>query len=336
MESPGYYEAIARHYDEIFPINPVAVALMKELAGPSPTHILDIACGNAAYATALSSDGYLVEGVDLDAGMIQAAQGKKLLQKKREPDAANVGRESESLARENVQPETDNPRLLQGDMLHLDLLGLTSPQFAYCIGNSLVHLSDYRQVGAFLKQAYNLLQPNGHLLIQILNYNRILHDHVMKLPDIRRADGSLLFERFYEYDLPGGASHTPHADTAPETSASKASGTGLSAPETSASKAPDTGPSAPEPSASKAPDTEPSDATVPVRIRFHTRLHAEGSILESTIPLIALDSETLESLLEAAGFQHVILYGDFKRTTYDPATSYALVVTAMKQSVILL
>jgi SAM-dependent methyltransferase len=331
MESPGYYEAIARHYDEIFPINPVAVALMKELAGPSPTHILDIACGNAAYATALSSDGYLVEGVDLDAGMIQAAQGKKLLQKKREPDAESVRHETEALARENVQPDTDSPRLLQGDMLHLDSLGLTSPQFAYCIGNSLVHLSDYKQVGAFLEQVYNLLQPNGHLLIQILNYNRILHDHVMKLPDIRRADGSLLFERFYEYDLPGGASHMPHADTAPESSASKAPGTEPTAPESSVSKAPGT-----ESSGTESSGTKSSAEAVPVHIRFHTRLHAEGNILESTIPLIALDSETLESLLEAAGFQHVMLYGDFKRTTYDPATSYALVVTAMKQSVILL
>ena len=331
MESPGYYEAIARHYDEIFPINPVALALMKELAGSSPTHILDIACGNAAYATALSSDGYLVEGVDLDAGMIRAAQGKKSSQKKREPDAASVRHETEALARENVQPDTDSPRLLQGDMLHLDSLGLTSPQFAYCIGNSLVHLSDYKQVGAFLEQVYNLLQPNGHLLIQILNYNRILHDHVMKLPDIRRADGSLLFERFYEYDLPGGASHMPHADTAPESSASKAPGTEPTAPESSVSKAPGT-----ESSGTESSGTKSSAEAVPVHIRFHTRLHVEGKILESTIPLIALDSETLESLLEAAGFQHIMLYGDFKRTTYDPATSYALVVTAMKRSVILL
>lgn len=258
MESPEYYEAIARHYDEIFPMNPTTLAFLREQAGAAPSHVLDIACGNAAYAAALASEGYHVEGVDLDAGMLRASEEK---------------RQEQGLA--------ENLRLLLGDMLQLDSLGLAEPDMAFCIGNSLVHLPGQAQISTFLEKLNGLLRPNGRLVIQILNYHRILHHKLTQLPITRRSDGSVLFERLYDYDVP------------------------------------------------QAPDALR-------RILFHTRLHAEGMIHESRIPLIALRPEELQALLEEAGFCDIQLFGDFKRASFDPESSYTLVATAEKRSVILL
>lgn len=258
MESPGYYEAIARHYDEIFPINSTTLAFLRKQAGEVPSKVLDIACGNAAYAASLASEGYQVEGVDLDTGMLQAAE-KKL--------------QDQGLA--------ENLRLLQGDMLQLDSLGLAEPDMAFCIGNSLVHLPGQTQISTFLENLNVLMRPNGRLVIQILNYHRILHVKPAQLPITRRSDGSVLFERLYDYDVP-----------------------------------------------------QSSDALR--RIIFHTKLHAEGVIHESRIPLIALRPEELQALLEQAGFCDIQLFGDFKHADFEPESSYALVVTAEKRSVILL
>ena len=181
MESPGHYEAISKHYDEIFPMNPTTLSFLRELAGPVPAHVLDIACGNASYAVALAKFGHHLAGVDLDEGMLFAAAEKC-----------------------RQQGVSDRVALLQGDMLALDALALTPPDFAYCIGNSLVHLPGAAKVSSFLRQMYGLLKPGGRLAIQILNYHRIWKGQITSLPVIRRPDGTVLFERLYEYDSPQG------------------------------------------------------------------------------------------------------------------------------------
>lgn len=192
MESPGYYEAIAKHYDEIFPMNPTTLSFLKELAGPVPSEVLDVACGNASYTVALTKLGHHLAGVDLDEGMLLAAAEKC-----------------------RQQGISDRVVLLQGDMLALDVLALPPPDFAYCIGNSLVHLPGAAKVSTFLRQMHGLLKPGGRLAIQILNYHRIWKGQITSLPVIRKPDGSVLFERLYEYDLPQspGESSTTGAPT---------------------------------------------------------------------------------------------------------------------------
>lgn len=257
MESPGYYEAVSRYYDDIFPLNPDTLTFLRKQAGVVPAQVLDIACGNASYAVALAEAGYLVEGFDLDAGMFQAAQAKS-----------------------EMHGLTSQLRLLQGDMLSLDQLGLAAPDMAFCIGNSLVHLEGAVQVQAFLEKLHGLIRPQGRLVLQILNYDRILSNGITVLPVTKRADGTVLFERHYEYPT----SWCPF-------------------------------------------DSQAWNQSDPVT--FITRLHEEGEVKESRIPLYPLLSVQLAGLVESAGFTQVKCYGDFLGKEYQRETSYHLVMSAI-------
>jgi len=69
----------------------------------------------------------------------------------------------------------------------------------FCIGNSLVHLNDNKEILHFLKACKNSLNLRGKLLIQIVNYDRVLAKDVKNLPTIKNEEIGLVFERYYEY-----------------------------------------------------------------------------------------------------------------------------------------
>ncbi len=316
MESKGYYEAISRHYDAIFPMNPLIRDFLAEQAGTAPAELIDIACGNAAYTLALCRMGYQVTGIDLDPGMIAAA-------KRKAGDAGNP----------------NGLRLLQGDMLALRSMELEPAALAFCIGNSMVHLPDPETIGHFLKEAHHVVADGGRLVLQIINFDRILTDHVTSLPTLTFDNPSSLptgvgktlraatFERMYEriYDPVSKSSQSfEQSDSTPE----------LHQPLEQSDSTTELRPlleqtdNAPEPPA--LPEQPEHPGLLPHEpFIFHTRLTVEGQVYESRIPLYPLQSETLKDQLSQAGFREISLYGDFKRSPYDPSTSYALIATAI-------
>jgi glycine/sarcosine N-methyltransferase len=66
----------------------------------------------------------------------------------------------------------------------------------YCLGNTLVHLEGPEQIGIFLDAAFKLVKPDGVLILQILNYDHIVDDHINELPEIKTE--KLRFSRWYE------------------------------------------------------------------------------------------------------------------------------------------
>jgi hypothetical protein len=64
-----------------------------------------------------------------------------------------------------------------------------------CVGNTLVHLPGPKQVGRFLSEASNLLGGGGRLIIQILNYQRIIEQEITSLEDL--TSGRYIFKRSY-------------------------------------------------------------------------------------------------------------------------------------------
>ena len=44
----------------------------------------------------------------------------------------------------------------------------------FCIGNSMVHLNDNEEILRFLRNCKKSLKVGGYLLLQIVNYDRIL------------------------------------------------------------------------------------------------------------------------------------------------------------------
>lgn len=148
---------------------------------PIQGRILDVAAGTGNLAAALAEAGYQVTALDVDPSMVQRIQDKQQ-------------------AGESPSFET-----LLMDMRGLDRLPTEHYHAVLCVGNSLVHLNDLTEIADSVIQMYDRLVPGGTLILQNVNYDRILRDRVKELPVIERslADGTLVFRRFYELEEDG-------------------------------------------------------------------------------------------------------------------------------------
>jgi glycine/sarcosine N-methyltransferase len=172
----SFYEEISKYYDYIFPISPETVDYIRRIAGKPPKNILDVACGTGGYSLELENYGYNVMAVDLDKEMIEGLKVKAL----------NQGSKIE---------------YLQASMLELkEKLYDKVFDTVFCIGNSLAHLDSNDEIGQFLNSAKAILIQGGTLLIQTINFDRVLVKDVRSLPTITNEAVDLSFERFYRYD----------------------------------------------------------------------------------------------------------------------------------------
>ncbi len=82
-------------------------------------------------------------------------------------------------------------------------IGALEPQ-AYglitCIGNTLVHLAGQAETADFLKACHSLLQDEGMLILQIVNYDRVRLRQVTELPPITVPDKGLRLRRYYRLE----------------------------------------------------------------------------------------------------------------------------------------
>ncbi len=67
----------------------------------------------------------------------------------------------------------------------------------FCLGNSLVHLLTDEDLEKTLSGFYSLLKPGGVLIVQILNYDRIMKER-KRVQNIKKK-GNTTFIRFYDY-----------------------------------------------------------------------------------------------------------------------------------------
>ena len=172
----GFYESISAWYDHIFPVDPATVRFLAERARPG-SRVLDLACGTGGHALELARLGRRVTGVDLDEAMIRLAQAK----------ASGVpGVEFQVLDMRQA-----GRRLEAG----FDLV--------FCIGNSIVHLDSEEAIAGVLADCRRLLDPRGALVVQIINYDRILSKRIVELPTLSCEEPWLRFVRRYDYE-PGG------------------------------------------------------------------------------------------------------------------------------------
>lgn len=164
-----FYTSIAKYYDYIFPTGKAQIDFIQEVIGQGPKNILDVACGSGGYAKHFSDLGHQVVAIDLDEQMIKGLKTKV-------PELES-----------HVMNMHDIDSLNQ----HFDVI--------YCIGNSLVHLDHLQEIKQFLMKCYEQLNEGGTLVLQIVNYDRILDQKVKELPMIKNETLGLTFERFYHY-----------------------------------------------------------------------------------------------------------------------------------------
>lgn len=170
-----FYESIAKYYDYIFPVGMEEVDFISKIAGPIGKEILDIACGTGGYSIELVKKGYNLTATDLDSKMIQKLKEK----------AVNSGL---------------NIKAIEGNMLELNKIVKDKYDISFCIGNSLVHLGGEEEILKFLIQTKSLLKEEGKLILQIINYDRILEHNVASLPTIINKEKDISFERIYSYE----------------------------------------------------------------------------------------------------------------------------------------
>lgn len=172
----GFYEEISKYYDYIFPISKETVEFITGFVGNPPKSILDVACGTGGYSIELDKQGYDITAVDLDSKMIESLEVKT--------------------------NNTDSKlKFLQANMLDLnDKFDKNAFDAVFCIGNSLVHLDNLHQISDFFKNIKSIIKNDGSLIIQVINFDRVISKGVKSLPTIYNELIGLTFERLYRYD----------------------------------------------------------------------------------------------------------------------------------------
>lgn len=172
----GFYEEISKYYDLIFPTLQVTVNFLKEIAGEGEKKILDVACGTGGYSFALEKEGYDLTAFDLDKKMVEE------LRKKSKILGSSV-------------------KGMEGNILNIkEKFPKNTMDLVFCIGNSIVHLDNSKDIEKFFKDAKDILKDEGTLLFQVINYDRIVCKGIKSLPTIYNEAADLSFERLYRYE----------------------------------------------------------------------------------------------------------------------------------------
>lgn len=166
-----FYTTINDYYDQLFPLKMKAVLLFDSLIrGNGP--IIDLATGTGTEAIALATKGHKIIGLDLNEDMINTACEK----------SGSV---------------TEYTTFSVKDMREIRDLRITNASLIYCIGNSIVHLNTLSEISQLLKDCYHTLDDGGSLVIQTVNFDRVLSNRINRLPDLTSSDEKIIFERHY-------------------------------------------------------------------------------------------------------------------------------------------
>ncbi|MBB6217650.1 ubiquinone/menaquinone biosynthesis C-methylase UbiE [Anaerosolibacter carboniphilus] len=165
-----FYEALSGVYDIVFPMSEDTLQFLKKDLEPR-SKILDIACGTGNYSIALAKAGHHVDAIDLDETMIQQA---------------------------NEKAQSLYVHFIQGDMTKIrEQLQETLYDLIFCIGNSIVHLDNKNMIEKLIQDIFDMLRDGGQMVIQTINYDRIIKYNIDHLPTIEPKGEGITFVRKY-------------------------------------------------------------------------------------------------------------------------------------------
>ena len=164
------YDRISRSYDEIFPVNPVAIEAIESLIPQgAERRILDLGAATGGHAHSFADRGWDTLGIELSGEMAALAASRS--------------------------------HVLQGSMLNAEDIVRSDYGIAVkfgailCLGNTLPHLSP-ESIPAFFSMTRRLLGQGAPFIIQVLNYNHPDIKPGFVFPPIEKK--SFRFERRYE------------------------------------------------------------------------------------------------------------------------------------------
>ena len=160
-----FYSEFARYYEDIFTYQQQKMDFLTRWFKEAST-LLDVGCGTGQYAGRLNEQGHSCLGIDLDPAMIAVA-------KERYPEA----------------------EFMAYDMLNIAELD-RSFDGVFCIGNTAAHIphDDFRE---FISHIYNMLNPGGIWLFQVLNWDFILTQESYEFSEIENKEKGIKFIRTY-------------------------------------------------------------------------------------------------------------------------------------------
>jgi glycine/sarcosine N-methyltransferase len=173
------YRDLAALYSLLFPLNDRQRDFFEHLLRSGPAvSVLDVGCGTGEHLSWFSARGLRSHGLEPDEAMFRE------LRRRRWPGPA--------------------PTLLQAGVEALPGAVVEKTDLVLCLGNTLPHLPDRAAAGRAVRGMAAALSPRGRLVIQTVNFDRILDEGRAVFPVIERAlpdGGRVAF--FREYDLKG-------------------------------------------------------------------------------------------------------------------------------------
>jgi glycine/sarcosine N-methyltransferase len=133
---------------------------------------LDAACGTGLHAVLLASLGVRTVGVDIAESMLDKAR--------------EHGRETGVAVTWIPADMTNLPRRVKGAF-----------DAVFCLGNSIPHLLRLGDLKAALRGFRQILHPEGVVLLQLLNYDRVL-ERRERIINVNR-EGKREYVRFYDF-----------------------------------------------------------------------------------------------------------------------------------------
>ncbi len=172
----NFYASLAEDYDDLTRFSErlkSEESLLRKWIDPEAVKtVLDSACGTGLHAIIMAGMGIKVTGVDVSPEMIGKAKANAVNSK------ACVSWHVEDMRHfENIHGKFDS---------------------IICLGNSIPHLLDEKDLDATLSGFGNMLSPKGFILLQMLNYEKVLNNKD-RIVGINRKEGRE-YIRFYDFN----------------------------------------------------------------------------------------------------------------------------------------
>lgn len=177
------YRGLAGHYSLLFPLNDRQRGFFGSLLeGGRAESVLDVGSGTGEHLSWFSARGLAGFALEPDEGMVRR------LREREWPGPA--------------------PAIIPGGMEELPAaLGGRRVDLVLCLGNTLPHAPDLEAAAAVLKGMAACLAPGGRLVLQTVNYDRILREGRATFPPLVRelpGGGTVTFRREYVFGRPDG------------------------------------------------------------------------------------------------------------------------------------
>ncbi len=170
----AFYTDLSDVYDALFPVSEAQRALFQKLLATGRVHrVADAGCGSGAQLLSFASAGAECVGFDPDPALVDLARAK----------LAPFPR-----ARVEIGGFSDISRIVS-----------PPADLVLCLGNSLVHVPQ-DEAARFLQDASSAITGEGQILLQILNYERLLLGKITTLPLMRADEGEIEFRRSYVWE----------------------------------------------------------------------------------------------------------------------------------------